>query len=264
MSHIDLRARRLLGRTGLEVSRIGLAGGYGVPAKAVERAFHEYGINYFYWDRRKPGMRRALGGLLGSQRDRVVVAIQSYDHSGLLLRRSVHSALRDLGTDRADVLYLGWYNKMPGARILAIVRRLVDEGKVRFLGFTGHNRLFHGEAARRADSPFDVQMVRYSAAHRGAETEVFAGLPERRPGIVTYTATRWGRLLDPRRMPPGERPLTAAECYRFVLSHPAVDVCLAGPRSEAEMEQGLRALDEGPLGDEELLRIRRIGDHVHG
>lgn len=45
-----------LGRTGLEVSRIGLAGGYGVPATAVEKAHHEYGINYFYWVSRKPGM----------------------------------------------------------------------------------------------------------------------------------------------------------------------------------------------------------------
>jgi len=30
------------------VSRIGLASGYGVPAAAIEKAFHEYGINYLY------------------------------------------------------------------------------------------------------------------------------------------------------------------------------------------------------------------------
>ncbi len=51
---IDFRERRTLGRTGLRVSRIGLAGGYGVPAAAVERAVEEYGINYFYWEPRKP------------------------------------------------------------------------------------------------------------------------------------------------------------------------------------------------------------------
>ena len=98
----------------------------------------------------------------------------------------------------------------------------------------------------------------------GAEQEVFAGLPDTRPGIVTYTATRWGRLLRADKMPTGEKPLTAAECYRFVLSHPAVDVCLAGPRTEQEMEEGLQALTDGPLSPEALSRARRIGDHVHG
>ena len=36
---------RTLGRTGLQVGRLGMAAGYGVPAAAVERAF-ERGVNY--------------------------------------------------------------------------------------------------------------------------------------------------------------------------------------------------------------------------
>jgi hypothetical protein len=28
------------------VSRIGLAGGFGVPTVAIEKTFHEYGVNY--------------------------------------------------------------------------------------------------------------------------------------------------------------------------------------------------------------------------
>ena len=39
---------RLLGKTGLMVSRIGLASGYGVQANAVEKAFYEYGINFHF------------------------------------------------------------------------------------------------------------------------------------------------------------------------------------------------------------------------
>ncbi len=253
-----------LGRTGLAVSRIGLAGGYKAPQKAVERAFNDYGINFFYWETRKPGMRDALRPLLTSQRDNLVVAIQSYDHLGLWLNRSVESALRTLGIEQAELLFLGWFNRMPPARLLDMAQKLKEEGKVRFLGFTGHNRQFHGATARDPDSPFDVQMIRYSAAHRGAESEIFDGLPDRPPGIVTYTATRWGRLLKQRKMPPGATALTAAECYRFVLSHPAVDVCLAGPRSEEEMDQGLQALNQGPLTADELDRIRHIGDYVHG
>ena len=65
-------------------------------------------------------------------------------------------------------------------------------------------------------------------------------------------------------MPKGEQPLSAAECYRFVLSNPAVDICLTGPRNEQEMLDGLTALEQGPLTEDELNRIRKIGDHVHG
>jgi aryl-alcohol dehydrogenase-like predicted oxidoreductase len=65
-------------------------------------------------------------------------------------------------------------------------------------------------------------------------------------------------------MPAGESPLTAADCYRFALSHPAVDVCMMGTRSADQMRENLRALDLGPLGADEMSRIRRIGDHIYG
>lgn len=256
--------RKTLGRTGLEVSRIGLAGGYGVPASAVEKAFHEYGVNYFYWVSRKPGMKAALKELARTGRESLVIAVQSYDHSGFFLRRSVEKALRELGTDYVDLLFLGWFNQMPNRRLLATAERLKETQKVRLLGVTGHSRRFHGEMARREGGPFDVLQVRYSAAHRGAESEVFEGLPAARPGISTYTATRWGKLLRAKNMPPGEVPLTAAECYRFALSHPAVDVCMAGPKTEQQMLEGLHALSQGPLDPTEMERVRRIGDHVHG
>jgi len=246
------------------VSRIGLAGGYKVPARAVEKAVAEYGVNYFYWETRKSGMGQALRKLSSTDRQEMVIAIQTYDHYGLWIRGSVEKALRELAVDCADILLLGWFNRMPARRLIDAAMKLKDEGIIKFVGITGHNREFHGELAHQEDSPIEVLQVRYSAAHRGAETEVFEDLPPNRPGITTYTATRWGKLLNAKKMPPGERPLTAAECYRFALSHPAVDVCIAGPRSEQEMDEGLLALDEGPLSDDETERIRRIGDYVHG
>ncbi len=47
-SRMDFKEQVSLGRTGLKVSRIGLASGYGAPQVAIEKAFHEYGINYLY------------------------------------------------------------------------------------------------------------------------------------------------------------------------------------------------------------------------
>jgi predicted aldo/keto reductase-like oxidoreductase len=69
-------------------------------------------------------------------------------------------------------------------------------------------------------------------------------------------------LLDPEKMPPGETAPVPSDCYRFALSNPAVDVCLCGPRNMAQMEAALPALELGPLAEEEMERMRRIGDHV--
>jgi predicted aldo/keto reductase-like oxidoreductase len=107
-------------------------------------------------------------------------------------------------------------------------------------------------------------MLRYNAAHRGAEQDVFPFVPAaNRPGIIAYTATSWGQLLRPGKMPPGEPPLTAADCYRFALSHPNVDVCMTGPKNADQLAHALTALDLGPLSPAEMDRARRIGDFIH-
>lgn len=138
-----------------------------------------------------------------------------------------------------------------------------EKGLVRFIGLSSHSRKFLGELGR--DGEFDVLHLRYNAAHRGAETDIFPFLSgEKRPGTVAFTATRWGKLLNPKKMPPGEKLPTAADCYRFVLSHPAVDVCMSGPKTVEQMRENLAVLDAGPMSDDELARMRRIGDHVYG
>jgi aryl-alcohol dehydrogenase-like predicted oxidoreductase len=262
----SFRERTTLGRTGLEVSRLGIGSGYGVPASAVEKAFHEHGINYLYWSlSRRGGMTEAIRKLAPKYRDDMLIVMQTYDHSGLFIERAHEKGLRKLGIDRADVLILGWFNRYPGHRVLDAALRLKDRGKVRFLAMSGHNRKTHGKVAGMTDSPIDILMVRYNAAHTGAERDVFPHLPaDTRPGVTSYTATRWGQLLKATKMPAGEVPLTATECYRFVLSNPNVDLCFTGPKTAAEMDQALLALEGGPMSPEELERVRRIGDHVHG
>jgi hypothetical protein len=103
-------------------------------------------------------------------------------------------------------------------------------------------------------------MIRYNAAHRGAERDVFAQLPAERPAIVAYTATRWGRLLKPAG---GLGPMTAEECYRFQLAHPAVDVALTGAKTWNELKANAEGVARGPLPPERLDQVRRFGDAVH-
>lgn len=266
MTAATFRGRRVLGRTGLEVSRLGIGSGYGVPASAVEAAYHENGINYLYWSlSRRGGMTEAIRNLTPSCRDDLIIVMQTYDHSGWFIESAHERGLAKLGIDHADVLILGWFNRYPSRRVLDAAVRLREQGKVRFLAMSGHNRATHGRVAAMADTPIDILMVRYNAAHTGAERDVFPHLPAGgRPGVTSYTATRWGQLLKQRKAPPGEEPLRASDCYRFVLSNPDVDLCFTGPKSATEMDEALSALDGGPLTPDEMARIRRYGEYVHG
>jgi aryl-alcohol dehydrogenase-like predicted oxidoreductase len=116
-----------------------------------------------------------------------------------------------------------------------------------------------------ADPRIDAIMVRYSAAHPGAEREVFPTLgtgDQRRAGVVAYTATRWGMLVDPRRTPTGEATPRASDCYRFALTSPSVDVCLIGPKNAAELDEALAAMDCGPMSADEIAWMKRVGASI--
>ncbi|MBI9083274.1 MAG: aldo/keto reductase [Desulfobacterales bacterium] len=260
---MDFNQQRILGRTGLTVGRLGVACSYGAPTEAFEEAF-ERGVNYFYWgSTRKEAMARAIRNIIaGGRRDRLVILLQSYSRSAFLMETLFQRGLKTLGIDTADILLLGWYNRPPSPRILERAERMREKGMFRYLAVSGHNRPLFPDLA--ADSKYDLFHARYNAAHRGAETEIFPKLPaENRPGMVTYTATRWGDLVKAKKMPSGQAPLSGADCYRFVLSNPDVDVCMTGPRSTAEMREALRALDLGPMDAAEMARTRKIGDYVH-
>jgi len=261
---MDLKEKRILGRSGLIVGRLGVACGYGAPTEAFEEAFDK-GVNYFYWGSlRRSNMVRAMRNISAQgKRDQLVVVIQVYNRIASMLAGSVEKGLRKAGLDYADVLLLGWHNSLPSAKLLEAAQRLKDSGKVKFLAMSGHHRPAFPKVAE--NGIFDIFHVRYNAAHRGAETDIFPRLPrEGRPGIVTYTATRWGRLLKPGKMPPGEKTPGGSDCYRFVLSNPDVDVCMTGPKNREHMREALRTLELGPLSPEEMDWMQRIGDHVRG
>lgn len=254
--------RVTLGRSGLVVGPLGVSGGYGAGTKALLRAF-DRGVNYFYHgSRRNPGMTGAIRELVASgRRDQLVIVLQSYSRLAGLLEAFLARGVKQLGIEAADVLLLGWYNTLPSQAVLERALRLREMGMVRHLAISAHHRpAFVGYAG---DERFSILHIRYNAAHTGAESDVFTHLPaEGRPGTVAYTATRWGSLLSARRMPPRETPLRARDCYRFVLSNPAFNVCMTGPKNDAQMEEALAALDAGPLTPEENARIRGIGRYV--
>lgn len=254
-------AKRTLGRTGLTVGALGMSASYGVPAAAVERGF-EAGMNYLYWGSLR---RNAFGDALRTlapKRDQMVLVLQSYNPFAVGVVHAVERGLRSLKFEYADVLLLGMWNRPVPERIRAACRKLKERGLIRFVAASTHNRkVIAGQAQ---DPDIDIFHARYNAVHTGAERDVFPHLPhEKRPGIVAFTATSWKQLLDPRKIPEGERVPTAADCYRFVLSNPAVDVCMTGPATSEHADQAIQALAKGPMSDDELAWMRRVGKAVH-
>jgi len=257
-----------LGQTGLSVSRLGIGSSWVGSERFIEEAV-EQGINYLYWGSiRRPAFGRAIRNVARRNRAGIVLTVQSYSRVAALMAPSVEIALRRAGVEYFDFLLLGMWNQPPRQALVDAALRLRAQGKVRHLMLSTHNRPSlqgHFRDFEAGRSPFDVFMLRYNAVHRGAERDVFPHLPAQRPpGLIAYTATRWGHLLDPAKMAPGQSPPLASDCYRFALSHPAVSLVLCGPANREQMQEAIRALDAGPLTADETARMRRIGDHVYG
>jgi hypothetical protein len=124
-----------LGRTGISVGRLGLASSYRAPAPAYLEAF-EAGCNYFTWGSFIRGRSKALAEALRDlftrgDRDRVVLSMLSYAHTAFLTEAFLRRGLKQLGTDYADVLLLGYFSKRPPQRILDGALKLKQAGMVR-------------------------------------------------------------------------------------------------------------------------------------
>lgn len=248
---------------GKNLFRLGLASNYGIDEDGV-RAAMDRGVNLFLWTARGKGLRSPLRGALQQRRDDVaVVGFSQLGWFGWGVRSGAEKLLRELGTDYLDVYQLGWLG-IGSAWTSSTERELVhlrESGKVRAIGVSIHDRPRAGKLAE--SSPLDLLMIRYNAAHPGAEGDIFPRVREARPSILAYTATSWRRLLKRPRGWDGP-VMTAGDCYRFQLSNPNVDLALTGPSSRAEMDQNLDALAKGPLTPDEAKWMRAFGRAVHG
>jgi aryl-alcohol dehydrogenase-like predicted oxidoreductase len=252
--------KKQLGATGLRVSPLGLAGSFGIEADDVERAFHELGVNYFFVTPRMKGLAEGIRRLIDAgHRDEIVVATGASVPTGWSVGREWARAARALRVEVIDVFHLFWVQAhwYVTGKTWPAMRSLKDEGKVRALAISCHDRPM--ARALVDELGLDAMMIRYNAAHRGAEREIFATLPSPRPGVISYTATRWGKLLKPLG---GLGPMTGPECYRFALTHPAVDVVLSGAKTIDELRDNAEGVRQGPLAEERLAQIRSFGDAV--
>lgn len=151
--------RRVLGRTGLQVTTIGLGSapiGHSKPGAAVGvpvyRAALEAGLNYVDTAHYYDDAETYLGELIPAWRDRIVLATKMRAGGPDTAARRAscekqfEQSLRLLRTDHVDILHLHSVGDAKPADLMApggpldYALKMKEEGKTRFIGITGHNR----------------------------------------------------------------------------------------------------------------------------
>jgi aryl-alcohol dehydrogenase-like predicted oxidoreductase len=210
---------RKLGRSGLEVSALGLgcmgmSHGYGVPQErqqmiALLRAAVERGVTFF--DTAEvygPFTNEDLvGEALEPFKGRVVIATKfgfgigqpaqngspALDSRPAHIREVVEASLRRLRIETIDLLYQHRVDpNVPIEDVAGAVRDLVEQGKVRHFGMSEAGP----ETLRRAHAvqPVAALQSEYSLWTRGPEEEVLPTLEELGIGFVPYSPLGRGFL----------------------------------------------------------------------
>lgn len=203
-----------LGKTGLQVSVIGLGGGgasrlglatghSSQEAIALMHRAAELGINLF--DTAVDSSTELVMGKAIAQigRDRVILSTkvrshrQNYPISPQDVRRSLEQSLQTLRTDYIDIYHLA--SVQPGnyqytaTELVPVLLQLRDEGKIRFLGIsekfdtdTRHNML----ARAVEDNCWDVMMVGFNLLNPSARQQVLPHTLAQHIGVIGMFAVR--------------------------------------------------------------------------
>lgn len=226
----------------------------------------ERGVNFLNWcGGRGDGLTRAIAEL-GPRRQDVLVCVQFEARSAADAERELQAILSEIRSDYVDVLTFyyveepaEWEQIVAPDGALEFCRRAQREGLVRYLGLTSHQRKFAADIARTG--LIDLLMIRYNAAHRGAEQDVFPVTDALGMPVVVYTCLRWGALLEKTPDdPPGFVVPGAAAWYRFALASPSVAVM--SPENRAELDEDLVALAAPPLSHGEFEMLAGHGQRV--
>lgn len=264
---------RPLGRTGVEVTIFGL-GGEGVlrtqgrkseAVQVIHRAL-DLGVNYFDSAPAYAGCLDYLGIGLEGRRDEVFVASKTHDRTRDGSLRLLDETLRRLRTDRLDLWQLHdlrtnadldrIFGKNGAMEALLQAR---EEGRVRFIGVTGHHDpAILQEAMTRFD--FDTVLVALNAADRHRMPFIESVLPEGRQrgmGIIAMKVFAQGALLCP-------EGIAADEALTYALSLPGISTAIVGCSTPQEVDANAAiARAYAPLDEEAMRELeRRVEPHA--
>ena len=260
---------RTLGRTGVEVSSIGLGGwhlGFNYiddqMAIRIIRTAIDNGINFMdnCWDYNDGASEIRMGkALQDGYRDRVFLMTKIDGRTKEAATKQLDESLQRMQTDCIDLVQHHEILRYEdphrifheeGANAALVEAR--DAGKIRFIGFTGHKdpriHLYMLEVAKENGFEFDaVQMPLnvMDAHYRSFEKLVLPELVQQNIGVLAMKTLANGRILE-------SKTVTAIECLQYAMNLPT-SVVITGCESMENLEQALTAARTfKPMSDDEI------------
>ena len=250
---------RILGKTGLAISRLGFGG---IPIQRIDAEGTRAligdligeGVNFIDTARGYTVSEEFLGYALEGVRDKFVLATKSMARTRDAMAADIEVSLRNLRTDYIDLYQV--HN--PSARDLdqvtaegGALEALLEAkaaGRIGHIGITLHSV----ELFRKAlDLDWvETVMFPYNIVETQGE-ELIALCAERNIGFICMKPLAGGAIED------------ADIALRFIVSNPAVTVVIPGMAEAAEIKQNAAAVsDTSPLTAEEEKRIAAIKDSL--
>ena len=250
---------RILGKTGLKISRLGFGG---IPiqkidAEGTKKLIGELvreGVNYIDTARGYTVSEEYLGYALEGVRDKFVLATKSMARTKDAMAKDIDISLNNLRTNYIDLYQVHNPNAKdleqvmaPGGALEALFEAKAA-GKIGHIGITLHSvELF----AQAVELPWvETIMFPYNIVETQGE-ELIAKCAEKNIGFICMKPLAGGAIED------------ATLALRFIVSNPAVTVVIPGMADLAEIAQNVSAAsDTSPLSAEEEEKIAKIKDDL--
>jgi aryl-alcohol dehydrogenase-like predicted oxidoreductase len=264
--------KRKFGKTGVEVTIIGQAGGRlsmisHEEARAVVRRAYELGINFFdnarsYWDGHS---EEVFGEVLAPVRKEIFLTTKTTARTRKGAEADLEASLRALRTDYVDLWQIHALSEMkeieqimaPGGAMEAF-EAAKKAGKCRFIGVTAHHDPdVLAEMLRRYKGFDSVFMPLHAAdpAYLSFEQKVLPLALEQ--GLAVQAMKTFGnaRLMS---------VLSARECLEYALSLP-ISIVIVGAITLGQIEDDVRIAQRfRPLSPEQMAELRRRAASVAG
>ncbi len=246
---------RVLGKTGLKISRLGFGG---IPIQRIDaagtkkliHALHDAGINYIDTARGYTVSEDYLGYALEGIRQDFVLATKSMSRDKAGMAKDIDISLKNLRTDYIDLYQIHNPNLAqleqivaPGGALEALMEAKA-QGKIGHIGVTLHLQ----DAFEKAVEYDWVEtiMFPYNIVETHGE-DLIAKCAEKNIGFIDMKPLAGGALDD------------ATLAIRFIAANPNVSVIIPGMATEDEFKQNLAAMeDASPLTDEEKAKFDAI------
>lgn len=234
--------KRILGKTGLEISSIGFGG---IPIQRVDEEYaarlieelNKQGINFIDTARGYTISEELIGYGLGKfGRDKFVLATKSMSRDYDGMKKDIEISLKNLRTEYIDLYQLhnvrteAEYNKIISENgALRALKEAKQEGKVKHIGMTSHDLV---TLEKGVDSGyFDTIQFPYNPVERQAE-ELFKKANSLGLGVIVMKPLAGGAITN------------AELSLRFILENKSVSVAIPGMDSVEQIKENARVGNE--------------------